>query len=426
MSREGKIMKTVEQIIQLVQLGKHKEAMIKIKNILENGFDEQRFDLGEALFQLGFLDEAERLFTRLLSSYPGEGELLVILAEILMEKGQEDDAILTLEKVDEQDDVYPQALLLLADLYEMEGLYEVSEQKLLHAKKCLPDEPLIDFALGELFAAQGKLQKALQAYERVLKEQSLLNEINIYERIAETLSASGAFEEALPYFDKALNERVEINTLFQYGFTALQAGYHQLAIEKLLELKELDYEYHSLYLLLAQAYEKEGNLQLSLETIKQGIALDEFNKEMFFYGGKIALKLNKESEAEQLLREAIALEPGFIEAVITLNQLWRKQERFEEIVDLLAEIDAYGDGDPQFYWDLAVAYQQLEKYSHALNEYERAYTFFKDNEDFLVDYGYFLIEEGKIAEAGEVFNKLLLLDPSNEEYVQIVERILHD
>ena len=51
--------------------------------------------------------------------------------------------------------------------------------------------------------------------------------------------------------------------------------------------------------------------------------------------------------------------------------------------------------EPRFLWDAAVAHQNLEEYSQALNRYESAYTFYKDTIDFLIDYGYFLMEEGK-------------------------------
>ncbi|MBA4536089.1 tetratricopeptide repeat protein [Bacillus aquiflavi] len=419
-------MEIIEHIAQLLQSGKHDEAFLHINKIMKNGLDNEKFLLGETLFHYGFLEEAKKLFKDLLSRYPNEGELLVLYAEILMEKGEEDEAILALEKIDHNDDFYPQALLLLADLYQMEGLYEVSEQKLLDAKKLLPDEPVIDFALGELYAAEGKFVEAINAYERILTDNLNITGVNINQRLAEVLSAAGRFEEALPYYDKALKENLEINTLFGYGFTALQAGYHNKAIETFLELKELDHEYHSLYLYLAKAYEREEELVKSFETVKKGISLDEFNKDLFFYGGKIALKLGKQQEAEELLRQAIALDPSFTEAVLTLNKLFLTEERYEEIIDLVNELEKYGEEEPQFYWDRAIAYQHLEQYSYALNQYRLAYTFFKNNHDFLHDYGYFLIEEGKTKDAGEIFNKLLKLNPSNDEYVQILERLLED
>jgi len=397
--------------------------LIEYNVVLKNGSHEEKFLLGEEMYQYGFLEEAKALVENLLEIYPEEGELLVLLGEILVEAGEEEEAILVLEKISEQDVHFGQSLLLLADLYQVQGLYEVCERKLLKAKKLLPDEAIIDFALGELYSEQGEIIKAMNAYEMVLKEENEIAGANIHGRIADLLSASGAFEEALSYYDKALDEKLEINTLFGYAFTALQAGYNRTAIEKFNELKGLDPEYHSLYLHLAKAYECEEELDNSLHSIKEGIKQDEFNKELFFYGGKMALKLGKGEEAEQFFREAIALDPGFTEAALTLNKLFFQQERFEDVIELISQLDISEDEEPQILWDSALAYDKLEEFSYALDKYESAYTFYKNNEAFLHDYGYFLIEEGKNDRAAEIFKQLLIEDPTNVEYLDLLERI---
>lgn len=416
-------MERVEKILALLENGQHKEAMIEYNEVLKYGPSDEKFLLAEELLQLGFLSEARALFEDLLESYPEEGELLVLLAEVRMEAGEEEEAILILEKISETDPSYPEALLLLADLYQMEGLYEVSERKLLGAKRLLPDEVVIDFALGELYSEQGETLKAIEYYENVIKEQQEVAGVLIHHRIADLLSSSGAFEEALPHYEKALDEKLEINTLFGYAFTALQGGYHRTAIEKFLELKELDPEYHSLYLPLAMAYEREEELENSFETIKQGIKQDEFNKELYHFGGRIALKLGQEQEAEALFREALALDPGYLDAALVLNKLFIQQEKYENVIDLIQALDIHDDEEPRLIWDEAVALQHLEEYSQALNKYELAYTFFNTNEVFLSDFGYFLIEEGKTERAVEIFKQLLLIDPTNEEYLDLLERL---
>lgn len=417
------MMERVEKILALLENGQHKEALIEYNEVLKYGMPDEKFLLGEEMFQLGFLEEARELFENLLDQYPEEGELLVLLGEVLIDAGNEEEAILILERISADDPSYPQALLLLADLYQIQGLFEVSERKLTDAKKLLPDEIIIDFALGELYNEQGEVTKAIQAYERVLKEQTEVTGVNIYHRLADLLSASGDFEEALPYYEYALDDKLEINALFGYAFTALQGGYNRTAIEKFLELKELDPEYHSLYLPLAQAYEREEELQNSLETIKQGIKQDEFNKELYYFGGRIALKSGNEKEAEQLLREALALDPGFLDAAITLNKLFIQQEEYESVIDLIKSLEIQDDEEPRIIWDEAYALQKLEEYPLANEKYELAHTFFKDNEVFLTDYGYFLIEEGKTKRAGEIFKQLLKKDPTNEEYLDVLERL---
>ncbi|WP_313798500.1 tetratricopeptide repeat protein [Cytobacillus sp.] len=416
-------MEKVDEIIELIEKGQHEEAMKRQKQILLQGSHEERFVLAEELFQYGFVEEAKALFERLLEAYPEEGELLVLLAEANIDLGQEDEAILVLERVQEDDPSFPQSLLLLADLYQMEGLYEVSEQKLQKAKSILPNEIIIDFALGELYAEQGKFLEATRAYEMVLQKENVIAGVNVNQRMAEVLSVGGAFEEAMPYYEKALDEKIEINTLFSYGFTALQAGFNRTAIEKFNELKELDPEYHSLYINLAKAYEREEELENSYQAINMGIKQDEFNKELYFNGGKLALKLGKEEEAENLFRESLALDPEFTEAAVTLTKLFLKQERYEDILEITEMMNDLEEEEPRLLWDAAIAHQQLEEYSQALNKYDLAYTFFKEQPDFLSDYGYFLIEEGKRAEAAEVFNTLIKLEPNNLEYQDIVQRL---
>ncbi|MEH6907432.1 MULTISPECIES: tetratricopeptide repeat protein [Neobacillus] len=416
-------MERVNKIINMLENGQHKEALNEYNEVLQSGKPDEKFLLGEELYQYGFLDEAKALIENLLVIFPEEGELLVLLGEILVEAGEDEEAILVLERISEHDANFGQSLLLLADLYQVQGLYEVCERKLLKAKELLPDEVIIDFALGELYSEQGEITKALDAYEKVLKEVNEIAGVNIDQRIADLLSASGMFEEALVYYDKAINEKLEINTLFGYAFTALQAGYNRTAIEKFIELKELDPEYHSLYLHLALAYEREEELENSLLTIQEGIKQDEFNKDLFYFGGKIAIKLGKVEEGEKYFREALALDPGFAEAALTLNKLFFLQERYEDIIELISELDIKEDEEPQLLWDSARSFQKLEEFSYALDKYESAYTFFKKNETFLNDYGYFLIEEGKTDQAAEIFKQLLIEDPTNVEYLDLLERL---
>ncbi len=419
-------MDKVNKIISLLENGQHEEALRDYAQILDKGSHEERFVLGEELFQLGLLEESKALIERLLESYPNEGELLVLLAELHIDLANEEEAMLVLERISEKDPSYPQALLLLADLYQMEGLYEVSEQKLLKAKSILDEEVIIDFALGELYLEQGKFIEAIKSYEKVLETSREIAGTNVNQRMAEALSAGGAFEEAMPFYEKALEARLEINTLFSYAFTALQAGINRTAIEKFKEVKELDPEYHSLYLHLARAYEREEELENSFEAVQEGIKHDEFNKDLFFYGGRLALKLARENEAEDMLRMALVLDPEFTEAALTLNKLFIKQERYRDVLDIVDTMEAQEEEEPQFLWDAASALQELEEYSLALNKYQQAYTYFKEQSDFLSDYGYFLMEEGKWAEAAEIFKKLLEQDPSNEEYLDIVQRLSGD
>ncbi|USK68982.1 tetratricopeptide repeat protein [Peribacillus asahii] len=416
-------MSSVDKVLQLLKKGELTEATSHINRITTMESAENILSLAEEISQLGFLDEAKRLYEHLLQLYPGEGELLISIAEILIDSDQEDEAMLMLEQISSDDEMYPSALLLEADLYQLQGMDEVSERKLLQAKDLLPSESIIDFALGELYYQQGRNQEAISAYIRVLEHEEEIGGVNLNQRLAEALSGAGKFEEALPYFEKALENHLEINTLFEYALTAYQAGMYQTAIQKFVELKELDREYHSMYLYLARAYEHLENVDEALKTVKEGIRADEYNKELYFFGGKLALKKGLDEEAEEFFKEALALDPGYLEATLTLLKLYMHQEKYEDALECMEEVRKYGEDDPQFDWIEAVSYQKLEQYEKALNSYHKAYNAFKHNEDFLEDYGFFLVEEGDRTTAREVFTALLQSNPANDEYVQILERL---
>ena len=96
------------------------------------------------------------------------------------------------------------------------------------------------------------------------------------------------------------------------------------------------------------------------------------------------------------------------------------------LLECINEVRKYGEEDPQFNWLEAVSFQKLEQYDEALNSYHQAYNDFKNNEDFLEDYGFFLLEEGDKATAKEVFTRLLQFNSTNDEYVHILERLEED
>ncbi|CAG9622643.1 tetratricopeptide repeat protein [Sutcliffiella rhizosphaerae] len=404
----------IDQALELIDNGEMEKGLALLKENENSLGEEDLFQTAQIYQQLGMLEDAKIIFRNLLYQFPNESDLIISLAEVHIDLDEEDEAMALLDNISQEDNGFVQALLLLADLYQAQGLFEVSEQKLLTAKKLAPNEPIITLALGELNLSKGDYKKAIPYYEAIGNDNNELD-YPLDERLAECYSATGQFEEAMPFYDKALQNQLKIDVLFQYGFTAFQAGYFKTCIEKLNQVKELDHEYSSIYLYLAKAYEQEGMLKESLETAKEGLAVNEFNKELQLYGARVAIKQQNSEEAEKLLREAIAVDPGYVEAAMTLTKIFLQDERYEDVIDTIQELIRFGETDPQYDWDLAVANQNLEKYSDALNHYRLAYTSFKDDSSFLYDYAHFLLEEGLREEAKPLFEKLIQLDPTNIE-----------
>lgn len=416
-------MNNAELMLKYIEEQNLSKAEKQFKKVKISGTDDEKYMLAQALSQYGYLEESKELYENLLRFYPDEGELKLSLAEVLIEMGQDGEPLQYLESIREDDPSYPSALLVEADLYEMQGLFEVSENKLLKAKELLPDEPVMDYALGELYMTQGRFLEAARSFSLLLEKEIEIEGVDINSRMAEALSAGGAFEEALTYYKQSLKNKMDIDLLFAYGLTAYQCAQYKLAIKLFKQLLEMDPDYHSLYLYLARCLEQEEKLDEALEVAEAGLSLDEYNKDLHYFAGKLSLKMGDENKAEHFFRQALVLDPEFAEAAISLNSLLIHQEKYESVLEIAEMFFENGGADPQFHWDAAVSYQHTEQYREALNEYELAYNDFKNNQDFLADYGYFLMEEGNRKAAAEIFALLVDIDPANEEWVSLLERL---
>ena len=163
------------------------------------------------------------------------------------------------------------------------------------------------------------------------------------------------------------------------------------------------------------------NNQQALAVIKEGITRDEYDKELYLFAGKMALKNSLPEEAEQYLRQAIALDSEYMEAIITLVSILSKEERDEEIVELIEKLE-----QESFDWSTlsafaAISYDRLENYERAYDFYQLAYNDHKEDPLFLEKYVYFLIEDGKRAEAKDVVKQLIALQPEEPTWQDLLQ-----
>ena len=403
-------MQKFEQAVSYIENGEVEKGLQILKERVKQGTDEEKYDIARYYHTLGFIDEAFEITEDLRLLYPEESEFTIFLAELYIDLDKEDEAIEVLHDIAEEDELYVQSLLLVADLFQMQGFDDVAEQKLLKAKEIMPEEPVITFGLAELYSSKGEEQKAISYYQSLLLEHKVMGGVVIALRLAETLSAIGNWEEAVHYYEEGLEEQKDIHSLFGYAFTLYQGEEYQRAIGVWKELQELDPEYASLYMYLAKCYEKEGMLQESYETLHEGIKVDELSVPLYVELANISAKIGKLAEAEELLQKALRLDPGHLGAILKYTYILKEQEKYEELIAVVEKAIDNGEQDTQLLWDLAFAKKQLEQYSDALKHYESAYTSFKNHPDFLEEYGYFLLEEGLRKEAKEVFTQLIQLD----------------
>lgn len=414
-------MDTLHQAAQLLENGQVEEALELLKEANQHASDDEKYTIANLYAEWGFLDEAIAVLETLLKKYPTEGQLITELAGLYIELEQDEPAIHLLNDLPKDDPFYVQSLLLLADLFQAQGLFEVSEQKLLEAKQISPDEVVIDFALGELLFSIGQANRAINFYEKVLQQTDELNHILIKERLAESHAMFGHYELALQYYEEL--DSNDPDTLFKYGFIASQQKRNDKAIQAWKKLIELDPYYHTVYSELAAVMKEEGQTKEAYEMIKQGLLHDEYNKEMYLMAGQLAATVGDEAAAEDHLKQAVSLDHDYKDAVLFLIKLYENKQDFNQIIDLLTTIKASGAEDPIYHFELAKALREEERYKEALSAYQDAAVHLMHDSAFLKEYGYFLTEEGLLQEAVDVFTKYVTLEPLDEEVSAYIERL---
>ncbi|MDT2658646.1 tetratricopeptide repeat protein [Enterococcus hulanensis] len=396
------------------------EANLLFEAALKKDEPEILASLAEELQALGFIEEAKRALEKLLKDFPEEDVFYLSLAEIAIEDDLIDDAFEYLEKIKPESENYLESLLVTADLYQVLGIPEVSEAKLLQAKTIAPEEPLITFALAELHFSANQLGEAINDYGQLQKQgiDEIAN-ISIDERIGSAYSMMGGFEEAIPFLERALEKEHTSDRLFQLGFTYYQLHDHQKAINYLQELITIDPQYQSGYYYLADSLKEEELLEEALVAAEEGVKENPYQVELLHMASEIAYRLRDSKKAEELLLQALETGDKTDETLLTLSNLYLNEEQPDKAIEMISQMDE--EDNPYAAWNLAQAYNELEDFDAARTYYKQAYEDLAHEPDFLKAYGIFLREDGQLEPARAVLTNYLQLEPGDLEVQSLLE-----
>lgn len=262
-----------EQLLDAIEKHDFSQNNILLKKALDSDSSELLAALAENLTDMGFSDMAKDVYRALIAKNPEEDLFKVYLAEILLNDGQDDDALSLLYSIDENSDSYLESLLVQADYYQSLGLLETAQAKLQEAHELAPKEDAIIFGLAELAYSTGKNELALHYYQDLATRQKHFGEINLRERIFASLAKLGRYEEASEIIKQYGQDFIDIDTRYEAGLVLLSTKDYKKAIEYLTGVLEQANDYVNAYPLLAQAYEANGDNEKALETAQTGFNL---------------------------------------------------------------------------------------------------------------------------------------------------------
>ncbi|WP_323678728.1 tetratricopeptide repeat protein [Exiguobacterium indicum] len=410
-------------IIEELEHGHTSEALVALEKLEKTGTDEDRLAVADLYIELGLSDRAVDLLAPLYVEYAGNAGVALLLAECYIDLDREEEAISVLEQVDTSDMEYgPRSLVLLADLYQSQGLDEVALAKLKEARNLAPDEPLLAYGLAELYMTLGAFDQAVPLFAEIAERPELRAELPLDALYAESLAMTGQFEDAIPLYERAVAERSDLHTLFGLAMTAHRVGQHQKAVETFQQLIAQDPDYTSAYVPYAESQAELGLTKEALNVIKQGMERDDYNDELRTMEALFLLKLGDRAGSVQALREALALNPESIVAAERLLSLLAEDEDHEAMIETISAIEEHVTA-PILTWYRARALYALEEYTQAMENYAIVEGAFTEDALFLKEYGFALVEEGRREEGQRLLRRAAELTPEDNELVDYVERM---
>ncbi|VHG62147.1 tetratricopeptide repeat protein [Streptococcus pyogenes] len=374
--------------------------------------------LGEYLESIGFLPHAKRIYLQLADDYP---ELNINLAQIAAEDDAIEEAFLYLDKVSKDSPNYLSALLVMADLYDMEGLTEVAREKLLQAV-AISSEPLVIFGLAEIDMSLQYFKEAIDYYAQLDNRQILeLTGISTYQRIGRAYASLGKFEAAIEFLEKAVAIEYEDETIFELATLLYDQENYQKANLYFKQLETINPDYPGYEYGYALSLHEEHKTSEALRLVQQGLRKNAFDSQLLLLASQLSYELHDRQNAENYLLQAKEVAVDDEEILMRLVTLYFDAERFEEVIALNREtID-----NVLTKWTIAKAYHALEQEEVALALYNEISADLTENPEFLQDYAYLLREFGQFHKAIQMATAYLRQVPDDVNMQDFLDHIKH-
>lgn len=375
------------------------------KALLEDS-DSILLDLAEYLESIGFFLQAKRIYNKLAPLYP---QVNINLAAIASEDGDLEEAFGYLEEISSNDPWYVNALLIKADLYQMEGLPDVAREKLVEVSQ-LSDDSIIAFGMAEIDFELGNFTQAIKEYasldNRMIYEQT---GISTYQRIGVSYASLGKFEAAIEFLQKAIEIEYDESTVFELAVILYDQEDYQKANLYFKQLDTLSPDFEGYEYIYALSLHADHQAEAALLMAQQGLNKNPFDSQLALLASQVSYELHDTEKAESYLLDAWNNADDLEEIALRLTNLYLEQERYE---DILALEDQDWD-NVLTRWNIARSYQALEDIEKAQELYGELHRDLRDNPEFLEEYIYLLRECGELERAKQEAQHYLSLVPDD-------------
>ena len=379
------------------------------------------YNIGRLLQSHGLLSEAIVSYRRAAELAPEERPLQFALGESLYRGGLKDEAVQPLELAVAPPEPMPEALLILAAIYEAQQKTEEALVTLGRYVVLRPDDVNARVLLGDHLTGARRHAEAMEVWKEGLQTDP---SPELLYRIGKSSSrARDDYPEAETYLRRALEvDPRHLETQILLGRILTRQDKTEEALELLTRATKDHPDSPNVFYVLATLYQQLGREEEAKEAGQQFQRLNEETEQrdhrdaqikVTYKRGRELLEQGRMNEAEATFKAVLALDPQDVNAHSVLAKIAYSKGKLAEAKRWIEEALRYDDsvGELHYLWGLFET--RAGNLAAAEPATRRAVELMPGFPDGWILLGSILADSGRPAEAVDCYLKSAALEPSN-------------
>lgn len=288
-------------------------------------------NLGLAYFAAGDVDAAETSYRRSLEIDPHSARTWCCLADIAVQRGQEEVAFAQYQRALAIDTRCWSAHLALGHLLCRQERYEAATALYREAIEIAPRQPNLHFAAGSVAAVLGKRSEALAHYRKALELRPNFAEAHL--NLGNVLYEEGDFAGAATSYRQAIAANPNyVKAHCNLGNALSSLGHLQEAIACYRRALQLNPDTVAAQHNLGNALMERRDIAGAEACFRKAVELDASCAEHHNSLGNALLQRKNVTQAEECYRKALLLKPDYASAHVNLANALLKLGRTEEML----------------------------------------------------------------------------------------------
>lgn len=275
------------------------------------------------------------------------------------------------------------------------------------------------YSLGEAYSLEGQAQKAVESFQTVLVYDP--ESTSVRTRLAKEYLKLGQMNKAIEQVKNVIekNENNKEARLLLAGLYTTIRSYPQAIDQYEYVLKKYP-DYYEANIYLAAVYSETQQYEKAVKLFEKALALPDYaNKHLIhYYIGRIREEENAEKNfklAEQSYKKSIELKPDFVDAVIALGSLYKRQKQEPKALALYQTFQKNKGPNVKVAEILSQMYIEQQKFDEAFEQLEVLEAQADDSLAIKVRMALILIEKKVFDKAIAKLEEILRIAPESDK-----------